>query len=175
MSLAAVLLRDGRALRWAPAAMRADRAVVHAAVRSDGYALRWAAPAAAHMEDAAKGADGLAPARVATVSAPANHEDLVEATADDDHGACTPCAAPNALADADASAPPRGTARRTRVENILPSSPREVRAAVHSGPRLRNRSSRNLSCVCSSPFSFYDRCDFDNMNCPFRPAVILRW
>ena len=34
-----------------------------------------------------------------------------------------PRAAPNALADADASALQRGTARRTREENILPSSP----------------------------------------------------
>jgi hypothetical protein len=140
------LVATSVAARLAPATervpARADAAAPtpNARTRAAPKAVRttsaWrAAPAAAHMEDAAKGADGLAPARAATVSAPANHEDLVEATADDDHGACTPRAAPNALADADASALPRGTARRTREENILPSSPREVRAAVHSGPR----------------------------------------
>jgi hypothetical protein len=122
-----------------------------------------AAPAAAHREDAAKGADDLAPARAATVSVPANNDHLVEATADDDHGACPPRAAPNALAATDASAPPRGTARRTKEESILlfllPRRTRGCALVSVFGNRLGLVSKRCFRRMVPSHSSMY-RCKF---------------
>jgi hypothetical protein len=125
-----------------------------------------AAPAAAHREDAAKGADDLAPARAATVSVPANNDDLVEATAEDDHGACPPRAAPNALAATDASAPPRGTARRTREESIvlflLPRGTRGCALVSVFGNRLGSFR-KGVFVGCSHPILLCTAANYDNL------------
>ena len=164
------------ALRLAPATEsvpleRCRRTRSNARTRAAPKAVRTTSPArgARRPHGGCREFSGRPRPRARGDRSPPRTTGLVEATADDDHGACTPRAAPNALAPRHASALPRGCAPHQREHPPL-SPPRSPRGRACRSSSL-HRSSRNLSRECSSRFSF--RCDF-GLYCPFRPAVILR-